>query len=389
MKVITKISGRTTMLKRRVTDIMTREDKYPLCSLATPLLGVSVLYGSITHLRRRLYARGTLKSHRLPCPVISVGNLTLGGTGKTPMVIHLAERVLELGYRPVILSRGYKGLAEKSGAVVSDGRNLLCDARQAGDEPCLMAALLSAVPVVVGKNRFRTGMDAVRRFQPDIVILDDGFQHLPLARDFNLLLLDAQMPYGNGYMLPRGTLRETEASLRDADAVVLTRSGQARNGGSGNVIRQARPRPVFSSDHQPVVRLVLDAGQPVTGAPSGLRNDYEIKGKQVFAFAGLGRNDAFFHAIEMLGGGVQDTLGFDDHHAFTQGDLHRIAKAAERAGATSLITTDKDFVRLPRGIRLPVELIVMGVVMDFGNRQMAWQSYIDRVVMDLIKGNRV
>jgi tetraacyldisaccharide 4'-kinase len=373
------------MLKARVTDIITREDKYPICSLATPLWGISVLYGGLTHLRRRLYARGTLKSRRLPCPVISVGNLTLGGTGKTPMVIHLAEKVLAMGYRPVILSRGYKGLSEKSGAVVSDGRDLLCDARQAGDEPCLMAALLPTVPVVVGSNRYRTGMDAVRRFQPDIVILDDGFQHLQLARDFNLLLLDAQRPYGNGHLLPRGMLREHEASMQDADAVVLTRSAQGRGDACGDMIRRAHPRPVFSSDHQPVVRLVLEARQAVAGMPSGLRPDFDVKGKQVLAFAGLGRNEAFFHAVQVLGAGVRDTLGFDDHHVFTQGDLHRIEKAVEQAGANCLITTDKDFVRLPRGIRLPVELIVMGVRMDFGKRQMVWQSYIERVVRDLTK----
>jgi tetraacyldisaccharide 4'-kinase len=373
------------MLKTRVTNIMLREDKYPFCSLATPLWGASLLYGGLAHLRRRLYARGALKSRRLPCPVISVGNLTLGGTGKTPMVIHLAERILELGYRPVILSRGYKGLAEKSGAVVSDGRDLLCDARQAGDEPCLMAALLPTVPVVVGKNRYRTGMDAVRRFQPDIVILDDGFQHLQLARDFDLLLLDAQRPYGNGHLVPRGMLREPEASLQGADAVVLTRSGLARGDACDDVVRRARPRPVFSSDHQPVVRLVIGAGEPVTGMPSGLRRDFDVKGERVFAFAGLGCNDAFFHAMEILGAGVKGKLGFDDHHVFTQDDLDRITMAAERTGATSLITTDKDFVRLPRGLRLPAELIVMGVSIDFGKRQMAWQSFIEQVVKDLTK----
>ena len=163
--------GRTMMLKTRVTDIMTRGDHHPFCSLATPLWGISMLYGGLAQLRRRLYTRGTLKSRRLPCPVISVGNLTLGGTGKTPMVVHLAEEVLKLGYRPVILSRGYKGLAEKSGAIVSDGCKLLCDARRSGDEPYLMAALLPTVPVMVGRDRYRAGMDAVQRFHPDLPAL--------------------------------------------------------------------------------------------------------------------------------------------------------------------------------------------------------------------------
>jgi tetraacyldisaccharide 4'-kinase len=378
-------SGRTTMLKTRVTDIMTRADKHPFGSLATPLLGISVLYGGLAHLRRRLYALGTLKNRRLPCPVISVGNLTLGGTGKTPMVIHLAERILAMGYRPVILSRGYKGLAEKRGAVVSDGRSLLCDARQAGDEPYLMAALLPTVPVAVGRNRYRIGMDAVRRFHPDMVILDDGFQHLQLARDFNMLLLDARRPYGNGYIFPRGTLREPATSLHSADAVVLTRSGQNRGGECSDLIRRVQPRPVFLSDHNSVVRLLLGAGQPIAGMTSGQRPDFDLKGKRVFAFTGLARNDAFFHALKGLGAGLQGTKGFDDHHAFTDGDLHRIAMDAERAGATCLVTTDKDFVRLPRGIRLPLELIVMGVRMDFGEQRKVWQTYIERVVKKLAK----
>jgi tetraacyldisaccharide 4'-kinase len=379
--------SRTTMLRTHVTDIMTRGDDYPICSLATPLWAISVIYGALALLKRRLYARGTLKSLRLPCPVISVGNLTLGGTGKTPMVIHLAERLQGLGYRPVILSRGYKGLAEKNGAVVSDGRNLLCDARQAGDEPYLMASMLPAVPVVVGGNRYRIGTEAVRQFHPDMIILDDGYQHLQLKRDLNILLLDARRPFGNGHVLPRGTLREPAASLLDADAVVLTRSGQARGRTHDEWARRVHPRPVFTSDHQPVVRLVLAAGQPAGGLPADDRPDLDadFKGRRVFAFAGLGCNDAFFQSIELSGTGLHGTLGFDDHHPYTGDDLNRVAKAAGRASATCLMTTDKDYVRLPRGTRLPLDLIVMGVRMDFGAQQMTWRAYIERVVRELVE----
>jgi tetraacyldisaccharide 4'-kinase len=376
------------VLRTRVTDIMARGDgDYPFFSLATPLWGLSMLYGGLARLRRRLYTLGRLESRRLPCPVISVGNLTLGGTGKTPLVVHLAERIRKMGYRPVILSRGYKGLAEKNGAVVSDGCNLLCDARQAGDEPYLMAALLPAVPVVVGRERYRNGMDAVRRFQPDLMILDDGFQHLQLKRDIDLLLLDAQRPFGNGHILPRGTLREPAASLLAADAVVLTRRRQAGGGVRGDLIRRAKPRPVFSSDHQPMVRKVLASGQPVENLAFGCGPDLDIdfKEKRVFAFAGLGRNDAFFRAIAVLGARLQGTLGFDDHHPFTGNDLRRIAKSAERVGATTLMTTDKDFVRLPPDVRLPFELIVMGVRMDFGEQSAAWREYIERVVRQLVE----
>jgi tetraacyldisaccharide 4'-kinase len=376
------------MLRSRVTDIMARgDDDYPIFSLATPLWGVSMFYGGLARLRRRLYARGRLKSRRLPCPVISVGNLALGGTGKTPLVVHLAERIRKMGYRPVILSRGYRGLAEKNGAVVSNGRNLLCDARQAGDEPYLMAALLPAVPVVVGRDRYRNGMDAARRFQPDLMILDDGFQHLQLKRDLDLLLLDAQRPFGNGHILPRGTLREPAASLLDADAVVLTRCRQAGGGVRDDLIRRAKPRPVFSTDHQPAVRKVLASGQPV-GAPAigcGPDPGIDFKEKRVFAFAGLGSNEAFFHAMAVLGARLQGTQGFDDHHPFTGDDLGRIVKMAQRVGANTLMTTDKDFVRLPPDVRLPFELIVMGVRIDFGEQSTAWREYIERVVRQLME----
>jgi tetraacyldisaccharide 4'-kinase len=373
------------MLKARITEIMTRREPYPFCSLATFLGWISVLYGGLVRFRRRLYARGTLTSYRLPCPVISVGNLTVGGTGKTPMAVHLVEAILKLGYRPVILSRGYKGLGEKGGAVVSDGHRLFCSARQAGDEPYLMAALLPSVPVVVGRNRYRIGLDAVQKFKPDLVVLDDAYQHLQLKRDLNLLLLDARHPFGNDHLLPRGTLREPAAFLHSADAVVLTRAGQVPLENRESLIRWASPRPVFASDHQPVVRMVLEAGQPAGALQAGPEEGLDLKDRRIFAFAGLGRNDAFFNSLGLLGASVQGTKGFADHYFYTDGDLRQIVQLAPQAGASCLITTDKDFVRLPPGTRLPFDLIVMGVRMNFGLQQMAWGGYIARTVKRLVE----
>jgi tetraacyldisaccharide 4'-kinase len=374
------------MLSARLTAIMHRSDPYPFCSLATPLQWISLLYGGLVRLRRRLYARGTLNSYRLPCTVISVGNLTVGGTGKTPMAIHLAETILSLGYRPVILSRGYKGQGERDGAVVSDGRHLQCGARQAGDEPYLMAVLLPTVPVVVGSNRYRSGMYAVRRFKPDVIVLDDAYQHLRLKRDLNLLLLDARRPFGNGHLLPRGPLREPAASLLNADAVVLTRSGQSSLESLGPLIRRAHPRPVFVSDHQPVLRTVLDAGRPIGDLPAGPPTTPSLNDKRLFAFAGLGRNDAFFHSVEELGGKLQGAMGFDDHFPYTAGDLQRVVRTARGSGASSLVTTDKDFVRLPPSTRLPLELIVMGVQVNFGKQATRWGKYITRTIKCMAGG---
>jgi len=363
---------------------MTHRDKHPFFSLATLLLAVSVLYGVMVRLRRLLYSRGTLKSRELPCPVISVGNLTVGGTGKTPLVIHLAELILLLGYRPAIISRGYKGLAEKRGAVVSDGHSLLCNARIAGDEPYLMATLLPTVPVVVGRDRYSAGLDAVRRFGPDVILLDDGFQHLRLKRDLNLLLLDAQNPFGNTHLLPRGTLREPVNCLQCADAIIMTRSPRNFAERCPPSVHRDRHRPVFASSHQSMVRMVLGAQQPIESLHRHGDIDTDLKGKRAFAFAGLGRNHAFFNSLAHWPVRLLGTMGFDDHHIYSRVDLHRICRAALRAGATCLMTTDKDFVRLPQNARLPIELIVLGVTLTFGKQQPKWRDYFGRQVKGLI-----
>lgn len=373
------------MFRSRITDIMTCQDKYPFFSLATLLLGISGLYSGMVRLRQRLYARRALASLGLPCPVISVGNLTVGGTGKTPLVIHLAELINMLGYRPTILSRGYKGLSEKGGTVVSDGHSLLCDARQGGDEPYLMATLLPTVPVVVGRDRYAAGMDAIKRFKPDVILLDDGYQHLRLRRDLNLLLLDAQNPFGNTHLLPRGTLREPAASLARADAVVLTRSQRICAESYSQFLHLIQPRPLFASTHQSVARMDLEAGQPIESLQRQNLASVDLKGKRVFAFAGLGRNDSFFDTIVHMGACLQGTMGFDDHHPYSSCDLDRIVRLAHQSGANCLVTTDKDFVRLPQCARVPLELIVMGVAMDFGVEQGKWRDYIGRKIQGLIE----
>ncbi len=376
--------SRTAMLRTRVLDIMTRRDKHPFFSLATLLLGVSVVYGGMVRLRRHLYSRGILTTRELPCPVISVGNLALGGTGKTPMVIYLAELVLALGYRPAIISRGYRGLAEKSGTVVSDGHSLLCDARKAGDEPYLMATLLPTVPVVVGRDRYSAGLDTIRRFEPDVILLDDGFQHLRLKRDLNLLLLDAQNPFGNTYLFPRGTLREPVTCLNSADAVIVTRSPQRLAEHCPPSVHRNQRRPVFASNHQSMVRMVLGAQDPIRSLHRHDDTDTDLKGQLAFAFAGLGRNSAFFNALSHWPVRLLGTMDFDDHHLYSHGDLDRIGRAAVRAGATCLMTTDKDYVRLPQNARLPLDLIVMGVTLAFGKQQSKWRDYIGRELNGLI-----
>ena len=373
------------MLRTAIARIMTCQEKPSGFSLATLLLGISKIYGAIVRMRERLYAVGILASRRLPCPVISVGNLTVGGTGKTPMVIHLAELINASGYRPVIISRGYKGLAERNGAVVSDGRSLLCGIRQAGDEPYLTATLLPSVPVVVGRDRYAAAMEAIRRFKTDVILLDDGFQHLRLERDLNLLLLDAENPFGNSYLLPRGTLREPVAALERADAVVFTRSEPYDLENHVRLMKPTRQKPLFASAHHSVIRLVLRSGQPVGRLPQRHYAAMELKGKRALVFSGLGRNDAFFTAVARTGIHLQETMEFDDHHGYSAKDLVRIVAAARRPGVECLVTTDKDFVKLPWNFRFPLDLIVMGVTISFGDQQDRWRDYIGRELKHLME----
>jgi tetraacyldisaccharide 4'-kinase len=316
-----------------------------------------------------------------------VGNLTTGGTGKTPLTMHLAQTIQALGYQPVILSRGYKGRYKSPALVVGDGRRVLADAHLAGDEPIMMAALLGNIPVVVGRDRYSAAQLAIERFNPDLLLLDDGFQHLRLHRSLDLLLLDAERPFGNSHLLPRGTLREPAKAVLRADAVILTRS-QGPPAYYEQLCRTVRPRHIFLAEHAPLVRGILPAATPCDGAFQGLQRALDPerwRSKKVLAFSGLARNDLFLRSIRKLEFNLLDALEFDDHHAYRPLDMNRIVSAAARAGAETLITTDKDFVRIPKGSVLPLPMIIMGVSMIFTGGTIDWGEYIESCLLRMVK----
>ncbi len=364
-------------LKRRFMEIMYGEENYPVLSPATFLWGVSQVYGAAARLRRWGYEKDLLPTYQLPCPVISVGNIAVGGTGKTPMVVHLARLIEGMGRKVAIISRGYKGTAQKGGgAIVSDGRSLACSARQSGDEPYLMATLLGNVPVVVGKDRWSAGKMALDQFDPDILLLDDAYQHQRLKRDLNLMLLDARRPFGNSYLLPRGRLREPASVLSRADAVVLTRS-EKYTSNNPNPIADTHPQmPVFRSEHRAIVRGVAPARKPLPPLSTLSGTAPTSIGGEVFGFAGLAQNQSFFDGLEPLGCTVKGSMGFDDHHDFHRGDIHRIVQAATASGAGYLVTTDKDYVRFSSQVRFPMDVIVMGVDIDFKKDLDPWRHFI-------------
>jgi tetraacyldisaccharide 4'-kinase len=346
--------------------------------------GMAALYGTGVRIRSRLYDRGMIQADVLPRPVISIGNITVGGTGKTPLTIHIARHLLEKGCSPVILSRGYGGSASAEGGVACDGRTVLMDAARAGDEPVMMAQALGRVPVMVGRNRFRSGQDALNRFSPDLFILDDGFQHRKLSRNLNILLMDSTNPFGNGFLLPRGALREPPESVLRADAVVLTRSDDRdgairrfRAAATGvGIGTEVMNLPVFTCSRIPEIRGVVEAGGHILRQFS----PPEIGGDGLFAFSGIARNDDFRKGLGESGFTVAGWADFPDHHPFGPDDMAKIVAEARSAGAAMLATTEKDWVRLSGGAPLPMDLLVMGVALDFGADHIPFLEHINQYI---------
>src|SRR2546426_2611107 len=212
----------------RVEHLLALDGRMPAGWLLAPLIPLSRLYGLAMRARASLYARGLLKQQSLPCRVISVGNLTIGGTGKTPVVIAVATALRDRGRKVGVISRGYKRRSRTSILEISDGRTLRGDPGDSGDEPFLIAQRCPGVPVAVGADRPRVGRYLLDRHHIETLILDDGYQHLALRRDVDLLVVDAAAPFGNGYLLPRGRLREPLSSMARASAGVGARGAQAQ-----------------------------------------------------------------------------------------------------------------------------------------------------------------
>ncbi|QXE88922.1 tetraacyldisaccharide 4'-kinase [Geomonas nitrogeniifigens] len=298
-------------------------------------------YAAVLRLRALGYRLGLIPSHRLPRPVISVGNLVLGGTGKTPMVAWVAGRLMSQGKRVCVLSRGYGGSAEGEIRIVSDGENLLLSPEEAGDEPCQLARMLPGLMVVIGSNRYRAGLHALELLNPDIFILDDGYQHLKLKRDLNLLLLDAEKPFDNGLTLPGGFLREAPAAAGRADVVVCTRTPEGKGGGA-----PVPGKPTCWTKHR-LSGIVPLGGGPATGFESA-------QGPRVMAFSGIANPGAFFDGLEAVGVRPVTTLSFPDHVSYGEPEIAAIVRLKTASRSTVLLTTQKDAVKLlPHAEKLP------------------------------------
>ena len=331
-------------------------------SLALAPLGL--LYGAVARARLRLYRSGFLKSENVGAPVVSVGNLTAGGTGKTPLVEWAARALAREGLRACVLTRGYGRADEGRRVLASDGARVLAEVAECGDEPRLLAErLLGVAAVVCDRDRVAAARWAREELGAEVFVLDDGFQHLRIARDLDIVTVDATAPWGGGAMLPRGRLREPVSGLARADCVVITRAELAGDLGGlrAEVLRVGGGRAAVFTSRVMTLGLIRLSGAEV--------NLESVRAGAVGAFCAVGNPRAFFEHVRRDGFELGYTRAFNDHHAYTQADIDAVSREAAGRGARALLTTAKDAVKL-RGLdfALPCYVVETGLEFDDESR---------------------
>ncbi len=361
------------MTKKYLEQVLLGEERGPLSWVIRGiLLPGSLVYRAGLAVYLALYERRVRKRHRLPVPVISVGNLTFGGTGKTPAVIELCRILVEQGKRVVVLSRGHGGSASGT-LVVSDGVRVVSTFDRAGDEPVMLANALPGVPVVVDKDRRRSGELACREFNPDVIVLDDGLQYWQLERDLDVVVVDAERPFGSGFVMPMGDLREPVSGLRRAGIVLLggvdRLAGPERKKLETRLNSVSRGAPVIGCRRSPAWVRQLDR--------SDLQPAVSLRGRRVVAFCGIGRPVRFVDGLESLGAKVLEYLVFPDHHRYSADDLSRISESKAAHAAEVVVTTEKDAARLDSP---PIEdLYVLGIELEIEQRDWLAKHIADRI----------
>ena len=336
----------------------------------TLLLPLGALYAAGTRLRRMAYCRGWLEAFSAGVPVISVGNISAGGTGKTPMVQLLAGWLLEEGLKPAVLSRGYGGAEKREVLVVEAGGGP--DPALAGDEPCLLARNLPGVPVLVSPDRVASARHAVKELRAGLLLLDDGFQHLRLRRDLDILLIDASEPLWKNRVIPAGTLREPLSAMGRADAVVCTRAPvEGLPAPLDRLIRRHCPhRPRFVARHAP-------AGLTAVGSKPLPRPDAD---PGYLLVSGIGNPRSFRHTAEACGLRVVGEQRFADHHRYRPDDLDESGRLLARLGGDAILFTEKDAVRLgslAERLEWPAGFLAIRMVVD--NEDRLKRLALDRV----------
>ena len=349
------------------------------------------VYTAIVSLRNTCYTRGIFQARRLPCPVISVGNIVVGGTGKTPAVIAIAKQLQADGVRVAILLRGYKRQSREKITIVTDGEKRFCTAAESGDEADMMARLLPGIPIIVGRHRYAAGQLAITRFKSEVLLLDDGFQHRQLHRDVDIVTIDATRPFDTGQLLPVGTLREPVTALRRADMLLLTRTDSI--GRRDIPVRSPAPIgrrdipvptpetskpgrallreelsklapniPILESVHRPTHLYRLHASGDLEQLPLNW-----LSGKRLLAVCGIGNPNAFVTTLNHYAPETVEPLAFPDHHAYTEADCQRIQRKMTQTGAICIVTTQKDEQKLARfADKLPIAVLAVTLVITDG-----------------------
>ncbi len=352
------ISNRLDLIEKFAVDVILERRWGFRAGLFRLLLWfLSGFYSIGVRFRSWCYQTGVARVHSLGCRVISVGNLTVGGTGKTPVVELFAKELSKNGRRVAILSRGYKSLRppfihkltdffrsrehRRPPRVVSDGRSLLLDSEMAGDEPFMLASNLRDVVVIVDKDRVKGGLFAIRKFGCDTLILDDGMQYLPLRERFNVVLIDRESPFANRYLLPRGLLRESPRQLKRADLIFITKcDGQDIASLRKEIKRYNRHAPLIECGHRPlhIEDLHTQEEKPLEF----------LKDLRIGAITGIARPESFEAGLKRLGAEVIYSRQYADHHRFSESEIKKMFERSRARGAKAILTTEKDAVRFPR-----------------------------------------
>ena len=350
----------------------------------------SRFYRMAVQFRIWMYDKRVIRNHALGCLVVSIGNLSCGGTGKTPVVEVFARTLSEKGRKVAILSRGYRSKKrsflfrlmqrfrsqkiELPPKVVSDGHNLLLESDYAGDEPFMLASNLSKVAVLVDKDRVKSGLYAVEQYQSDVIILDDGFQYLMLKPHINIVLVDSTDPFGNGNTLPRGILREPIKNIRRADYIFLTKSDGSHkiNHLKHFLRRHTRRAEIIECCHKPKHLVKMFSG--------GIQEPLEkLRGAKVAALSAIAKPESFENFLRQLGAELVLKDHYADHHRYTQQEIIDFINQAKEAGADFIVTTEKDAVRVPKIGRCDVPLYYLRIEIDILSGQESFDQCISRI----------
>ena len=354
INILNALSGKSnsTLLSKLITFIL------------SPL---GFVYLILMLIRRNLYRMKFFNSISLPVPVISIGNISLGGTGKTPFIAWVLRKLLKEGLNPAVISRGY-GSLDSNITLVSDGKGNIMTSPPASDESVMLSTLFPNVPIVTGRNRILAGEKVISEFNADVILIDDGFQHLKLKRNFDFLLFRGSNPFGNGRVFPSGILRESISNSKYANAFLVT--GEDKEEGASKLANLNLPIPIFKGE------LVFEK---IFCADNNLNIQFEdIKSSRILALSGIGNPDSFDEILEKHNLLITEHLRFPDHIFYNKRTLEKIEGKIQKLNADYIITTEKDGVKL-KNFKFKIPLLVVTVKMKIDDPDSLWKLIINEV----------